>query len=99
VQNRWVRFTYHVKFSPDPAVGFIEVYGDVDGSGQRLLLPLTHTWTMKKQHGRAVQSHSRIGIYRDSAIQGTADIYYDGYTIATTKEAAEANAFRPASVP
>jgi Polysaccharide lyase len=92
---RWVKFTLHVKFSPDPNVGFIELFGDLDGNGQTLLLPLTHIWTMKRDEtGSTVDSHARIGIYRDPLIQGASSIYYDGYTVATSKELAEANAYR-----
>jgi Polysaccharide lyase len=96
--DRWVQFTLHIKFSPDPNVGFVELFGDLDGNGQRLLLPLVHIWTMKRDdNGNTVNSHARIGIYRDPIIQGTSDIYYDGYTVALTKEVAEANAFRAAA--
>ena len=83
--ERWVDFTLHVKFSPDPAVGFVELYGDLDGGGKRLLLPRTSTHTMKRDgSGRAVPSHSRIGIYRDPAIQGTAHVLFDEYVIASS---------------
>lgn len=95
IRNRWVQFTLHVKFSPNPAVGFVELYGDLDGRGQKLLLPLHHIYTMKvdPSTGETVPSHARIGIYRDPEIQGTSHIYYAGYTVATTKQAAEQSAF------
>src|SRR3954470_8490173 len=70
-RNRWVRFTVHTKFSPDPAVGSIELFGDLDGQGMKPLLPETHTWTMKQDSGQAVAVHARIGMYRDSSINGT----------------------------
>jgi hypothetical protein len=41
-----------------------------------------------------VPSHSRIGIYRGFGSPGTADVYYDGYTVARSRALAEANAFR-----
>jgi hypothetical protein len=92
--NRWVKFTLHVKFSPDPSVGFIELYGNLDGSGQRQLLPLTHIWTMKYDHDHvALPAHARIGIYRKEEITGDTYVFYDGYTVATAKQASEANAF------
>jgi len=82
--DRWVSFTMHVKFSPNRSVGFVELYGDLDGRGKKLLRKL-HTHTMKSDgSGRAVPSHSRIGIYRDPSIQGTAHIAFDDYVIATS---------------
>jgi hypothetical protein len=92
-RDRWVQFTLHVKFSPDPDVGFLELYGDLDGGGVRLLMPKLHTYTMKLDSvGVAVRSHTRIGIYRDPQIQGTDHLFVDGYTVATTQRAAEQHA-------
>jgi hypothetical protein len=95
--ERWTRFTMHVRFSPDPSVGFIELYGDLaDGKGMRQLIARTQTSTMKfdpAKNNQTVDSHARLGIYRDKAISGPADVFYDGYTVATSRAAAEANAF------
>ena len=56
-----------------------------NSGGKRLLLPRTSTHTMKRDgSGRAVPSHSRIGIYRDPAIQGTAHVLFDEYVIASS---------------
>lgn len=92
-RNRWVKFMLHVKFSPDPDVGWVELYGDLDGSGVKELMPRLRTWTMKQEGGAAVRSHARIGIYRDPSIQGTSHILFDGHTIATDRATAEAGAF------
>ncbi len=84
-RQRWASFTLHVKFSPDRSVGFVELYGDPDGKGRRLLLRKKHTNTMKRDgSGRTVPSHARIGIYRDPRIQGTAHAYFDDYVISAT---------------
>jgi hypothetical protein len=95
VKGRWVKFTMHVKFSPNPAVGFVELYGDLATPGQiRQLLPKTPTWTMKKDaNGNALRTHARIGIYRNASIPSPSTLYYDGYTVATTRAAAEQAAF------
>ena len=45
------------------------------------------------QTGTPIPSHSRIGIYRDPLSLGTANLYYDGYTVATTRAEAEARAW------
>lgn len=92
VTERWVEFTLHVRFSPW-SDGFVELYGDLDGLGQRLLLPRTSTWTMKLDGGRVAPSHTRFGPYRDSRISGTTYVLYDDYTVATSKSSAEAGAF------
>jgi hypothetical protein len=92
-RNRWVKFLLHVRFSPDPAVGFIELYGDLDGGGVRELMPRLSTHTMKQSGGTPVDSHARIGMYRDPSIQGTSHAYYDGHAIATDRATAESHAF------
>ncbi|MBA3474888.1 MAG: heparin lyase I family protein [Rubrobacter sp.] len=91
----WTKWTWHVKFSPDPAVGFLEVYGDLaDGQGMRLLFRENmSTMKIANDTGKVLNTHSRIGIYRDSKIAGNAAAYYDGWTVADTRAAAEANAF------
>lgn len=91
VKDRWVKFTLHVKFSPAQDVGFVELFGNPAGGDVVQLLPKTATWTMKDD---AVPLHSRIGVYRNPAGPfGTETALYDGYTVATTREAAEGNAF------
>jgi hypothetical protein len=90
--NRWVWFTVHTKFSPDAATGSIELFGDLDGQGMKLLMPETHTYTMKQDNGQPVPVHARIGMYRDAAINGTSHILFDGFTIATDRASAEAGA-------
>jgi hypothetical protein len=89
----WATFTWHVKFSPDPNVGFLEMYGDLnDGRGMRLLLPKQAMSTQKidPATGRAMDSHARIGPYRDPITTGNATVYYDAFTVGTTRAAAEA---------
>jgi hypothetical protein len=92
-RGRWVKFTMHVKFSPDPDRGSVELFGDLDGAGMKTLMPETKMFTMKQEGGRAVQSHARIGMYRNPRIQGATSIYYDGYTIGTDRASVESNAF------
>ena len=95
--GRWVQMTMHIMFSNLPSVGFVAVYGDPDGTGMRRLMPLAHFSTLATNAaGDAVPSAARIGIYRNPLIAGTATLYYDGYTVATTRAAAESVAFAPA---
>jgi hypothetical protein len=96
-RNRWVKFTLHVKFSSDPNVGFVEIYGDLDGQGMRQLMARTYMHTMKvNEAGQTVDSQSRIGLYRDPKIQGTSHIYFDGYSVGDDRDSVEAAAFGPA---
>ncbi len=82
VRGRWTRFTLHVKFSPDPAVGFVELFAGPGSGRQRQLLRKVSTYTMKRDStGIAVPSHSRIGPYRDPQISGTARLYFDDYVV------------------
>jgi hypothetical protein len=94
--GRWVRFSLHVKFSADPRVGFVELWGNPGGGSVVPLLARTPTYTMKKDAGGvAVPLHARIGIYRNPGGGfGTETAYFDGFTVATSRAAAEANAFR-----
>lgn len=97
-RDHWTRFALHVCFHTDPTVGFVELWGDLDGTGMTCLLPKLFTYTMKNPDtgvGETVsRSHARLGIYRDSDITGDATVYYDGYTVAPSRDAAQANAFR-----
>lgn len=93
----WIKLTWHVVFSADPAVGSLEVFGDLgDGSGMRTLVTRRSRATMKYLDGVMDPMHLRVGIYRDPAVAATASLYVDGITVATTRAAAEANAFGPA---
>jgi hypothetical protein len=98
-RNVWAKFSLHVKFSPDPSVGSMEVWGDLAGTGTMTrIVPQVHHVTMKKDPAdltKTLSSAARIGSYRNPNITGTAVSYYDGFTIATSRSAAESNAFRP----
>ena len=93
-RNTWAKFTLHILFSPDNSVGYVEIYGDLDGQGERLLMPRQYMHTMTTDSsGQAPPEHARIGMYRDPAIQGTTHILFDGFTIAASQAAAETSAF------
>jgi hypothetical protein len=94
--NRWTKFTIHMVNSPDDDKGFVELYSDLGGQGMQQVLPRTYMHTMTaRSDGSAMINHARVGIYRNPAIQGTTSIYFDGFTIATDRESAEASAFGP----
>ena len=89
LRNRWLRFLLHVRFDFD-SDGFVELYGDLDGRGTVVLMPRTHTPTMKRNDDGPLPSHARLGIYRHADVGGTARIWFDGYVVADMRSAAEA---------
>jgi Polysaccharide lyase len=98
VTGRWVRFTMHVVFSDDPNVGRFTLFGDMgDGLGWRTLVGLERTPTLLMDVPGTklpVPSHMRIGIYRDaSAYSANTSIDFAGVTVATSRQAAQGNAF------
>jgi hypothetical protein len=95
-RGRWIALTLHVVFSSRASEGMLEVFGDLrDGRGMRTLVPRRHRPTMKRLPGGATDPvHLRVGIYRDPAIRATGRLFVDGITVATTRRAAESNAYR-----
>jgi hypothetical protein len=98
--NHWAKFTIHLMNSTDDKKGFVELYGDLDGTGEKLLMPKTYTHTMTAYpDGTPMTNHARVGIYRNPAIPGNAHIDFDGFTIATDRASAEDAAFGDAATP
>jgi hypothetical protein len=99
-RNHWAKFTLHMMNSTDDSKGFIEMFGDLDGSGYKQLMPKTYTHTMTAySNGQPMINHARVGIYRNPAIPGNAHILFDGFTIATDQASAESAAFGDAATP
>lgn len=93
-RGKWIKLTWHVVFSANPSVGSMEVFGDLgDGQGMRTLVPRHPRSTMKYLGGTMDPAHLRVGIYRDPGMTPTQSLYVDGITVATTRAAAEANAY------
>ncbi len=98
--GRWIKLTWHLRFSASDSLGFVEVFGDLgDGQGMRTLVPLRTRATMKYLNGTTPPAELRVGIYREPTTTTTAHLYVDGITVATTRAAAEANAFVAAAGP
>ena len=97
-RGRWIKLTWHIVFSADPAAGSLEVFGDLaDGQAMRTLVPRRSAATMKYLDGAMDPVHQRVGIYRDPAMTATEHLFVDGITVATTRTAAEANAYSTAA--
>lgn len=88
----WTRFTFHIIFKTSS--GTVAIYDNTGGSMHKVLSITAPTLANENLgNGSAVPSHARIGIYRNSNISGGASLTYDGYTVATTRLAAENNAY------
>jgi Polysaccharide lyase len=77
-KNVWHEFVYHVKWSPDPNVGFIELW--YDGS---LALSRTYCKTMAGTPGHAVGNYVKEGLYKSDEVPG-AVLYQDGFTVGSS---------------
>jgi hypothetical protein len=94
-RGRWIKLTWHIVFSADPAAGMVEVFGNLrNRKRMRRIVPRRRLATMKYHDGAMDPAHLRVGIYRDPAITATARLNVDGITVARTRKAAEANAYR-----
>jgi hypothetical protein len=97
LQDQWIKLLLHVNFNTDPAFGFTELWGDMNGSGIVSLDAKTFRSTMKNPDAPngQTQSHSqlRLGIYRDPAITGSTSAYFGRVGVAQTRSIAEALAF------
>ncbi len=74
VRGEWQEFIYHVKWSPDPDVGFIELWHN----GQ-LVMPKVYVETMAGSPGDAVPNYVKQGLYRADELP-TGVVYHDGFT-------------------
>ena len=96
VRGRWIRYLLHVRFDPDPTIGFLEFSADLaDGQGMQPRIAHQDLATMKLRRGTSTPMpvNARIGIYRDRAAVGPARAYFAGYTVGTARDVVEANAF------
>jgi hypothetical protein len=92
-KNAWIQLTFHILFEGDHT-GFVEVYGNLrDGRGYRQLISLKNVQTLTDNGSTVLPSLVRLGIYRSPLVHGTEDLYVDGFTVASDRATAEANAF------
>ncbi len=70
----WQDFIFHVKWSPDPGVGFVELWHN----GQLVLPRYLHA-TMYPGDG----IYLKLGLYRSDTVQPVGVVYHDGFVQAT----------------
>jgi hypothetical protein len=93
--GRWNDWLMHVVFSPDPAVGYVEVWRD----GELVLprfAPATGTMYTNPADGSA-RSSVKAGYYRDRVIDSVGRIAFDDWRIGTSMDAVRPPAQRPAT--
>ena len=73
----WQDFIFHVKWSPDPKVGFVELWHN----GQLVLSRYMHA-TMYPGDG----IYLKLGLYRSDTVQPVGVVYHDGLVQATRLE-------------
>jgi hypothetical protein len=70
VRAKWQDFIFHVKWSPDARVGFIELYHN----GQ-LVVAKRYLATMYS----GTTNYLKVGLYRNSTVSQTGVVYHDGW--------------------
>jgi polysaccharide lyase-like protein len=79
--GRWTRFAFDIVYSPDPAIGQVKTYVDLNGDGDAAdageQSPVIHVATLRTETagpdrsayavGQAIPDHLRAGVYQDAA--------------------------------
>lgn len=90
----WVDWVLHVKFSADPAVGFVEVWKD----GQQVLGRYSPKGgTLYPNPDGDDASYVKTGYYRDAEIDRPGTIYFDSWRIGTSRFAVTTGLDEPTS--
>ncbi len=74
VRGVWHELVFHVKWSPDPNVGFVELWHN-----RERVLPRRNAVTMYAGE----RNYLKLGLYRNSTITQVGVIYHDGFMQAT----------------
>jgi len=72
----WHDFVFHVKWSPDPAEAFEELW--FDGA---LVLPKKHV----QNQFSGMTNYLKQGLYRDDSVSADGIVFHDGFTIGETQ--------------
>src|SRR5207253_5265167 len=73
----WNDFVFHVRWSPDPQVGFVELYHQ----GKLVLSKLSIATQFA-----GMKNYLKMGLYRDAAVKEAGIVYHDGVVQATALE-------------
>jgi hypothetical protein len=73
VRGAWLDFVFHVKWSADPRVGFVELY--LNG---QLVMPKRYIATQFAGQ----LNYLKVGLYRNDTVTQTGVVYHDGWVMA-----------------
>ncbi|HYO74078.1 MAG TPA: polysaccharide lyase [Archangium sp.] len=76
-REQWNDFVLHVKWSPDPKAGFVELYHN-----GKVVLPLMKVATQYSGQ----RNYLKLGLYRDASIAPEGVVFHDGFVQATRLE-------------
>lgn len=74
VRGVWNEFVFHVKWSSNPAVGFIELWHNREKALAKRSLATMYA---------GAQNYLKLGLYRNNTITQTGVVYHDGFIQAT----------------
>jgi hypothetical protein len=77
VRGVWHEFVFHVKWSPDPNVGFVELWHNRERAVARRNVPTMYS---------GMRNYLKLGLYRSDTIAPVGVVYHDGFTQATRLE-------------
>jgi len=77
VRGRWQRFVLHVKWSPDPRVGFVELWHN----GRKVVRRRYRPTMYRERDGRVLPNYLKQGLYRSSGILRPQIVYHDGMRV------------------
>jgi hypothetical protein len=80
-RGTWSRYVIHVKWSPDPTVGFVEMWRD-----GKVVVPFGHRATMFVYHDKLLRNYFKVGLYRSSSIPETQWMYAEDIRIGSSYE-------------
>ena len=84
--GKWADWLVHIRFSPEPQAGFVEVWHD----GQQVLdrfSPEGGTMYPAEKGGDDPESYLKTGYYRSGKISRPGVLYFDGWRVGSTREA------------
>lgn len=84
--GQWSDWVVHIKFSPEPKDGFVEVWQN----GRQVLerfSPESGTMYPPKKGDKEAESYLKTGYYRNGSISRPGVLYFDAWRVGTSREA------------
>jgi Polysaccharide lyase len=84
-RGHWHDFVAHVRWSPHPGRGLVELWHD----GRRVVSRTPAATMYKDDRGRPIPNYLKIGLYRSSAIDAPQVLYHDALRVGASRAAVE----------